>query len=131
MTFSACMTSLSVVAGLLLAGCTTQLVYINDIYLVNTCGVPLEVQPQHSTNWLPSITPRLVAPGERVSVASYKSYGEDIDEQTSGRYSLTIKGSERTRLVSADEMRYALSDAKRERDGLQRSWTLKDGVFCP
>lgn len=30
-----------------------------------------------------------------------------------------------------DETRYALLDIKRERDGLQRSWTLKDGVFCP
>ncbi|PCR98151.1 hypothetical protein CP336_00590 [Pseudomonas fluorescens] len=130
MKFSACMTSLSAV-GLLFGGCTTQLVYINDIYLVNTCGVPLEVQPQHSTNWLPPITPRLVAPGERVSVASYKSYGEDVEEQISGRYSLFVKGPERERLVSADEMRHALLGAKRERDGLQRSWILKDGVFCP
>lgn len=36
-----------------------------------------------------------------------------------------------SRLVSADEMRQALLGIKRERDGLQRSWTLKDGVFCP
>ncbi|VVO90204.1 hypothetical protein [Pseudomonas fluorescens] len=131
MKFRACMKALSAVAGLLLTGCTTQLVYMNDIYLVNTCGVPLEVQSQHSTNWLPPTEPRVVAPGERVSVASYRSYGEDIDEQVSCRYSLTVKGPQRTRLVSADEMRQALLDIKRERDGLQRSWTLKEGVFCP
>ncbi|MFP6830768.1 hypothetical protein HU718_000395 [Pseudomonas tensinigenes] len=125
------MTSLSALTGLLLAGCTTQLVYMNDIYLVNTCGVPLEVQTQHSTNWLPVIEPRVVAPGERISVASYRSYGEDVDEQVSCRYALTVKGPERTRLVSADDMRNALLGVKRERDGLQRSWTLKDGVFCP
>ena len=131
MRFCACMTSLSALTGLLLAGCTRQLVYMNDIYLVNTCGVPLEVQTQHSTNWLPVIEPRVVAPGERISVASYRSYGEDVDEQVSCRYALTVKGPERTRLVSADDMRNALLGVKRERDGLQRSWTLKDGVFCP
>ncbi|MFJ2482539.1 hypothetical protein ACIOWE_19905 [Pseudomonas sp. NPDC087598] len=131
MKFRACMTSLAAVAGLLLTGCTTQLVYTNDIYLVNTCGVPLEVQAQHATNWLPPLEPRVVAPGGRVSVASYRSYGEDIDEQISCRYSLTVKGPQRTRLVSADEMRQALLDIKRERDGLRRSWTLKEGVFCP
>jgi hypothetical protein len=26
---------------------------------------------------------------------------------------------------------YALQSVKRERDGYQRSWTLKDGAFCP
>lgn len=131
MKFLVCMMSLTALAGLLLTGCTTQLVYMNDIYLVNSCGVPLQVQSQNSTNWLPPIEPQMVAPGERVSVASYRSYGEDVDGQVSCRYSLSIKGPERTRLVTADEMRQALHSVKRESDGLQRSWTLKDGVFCP
>ncbi|MBK5549020.1 MULTISPECIES: hypothetical protein [unclassified Pseudomonas] len=116
---------------LLLAGCTTQLKYINEIDLVNTCGVPLQVEPQNATNWLPPMAARTVAPGERVAVASYLSYGEDVDVQVSCNYSLTVKGSERTRLVSADDMRYALLGVKHERDSSRRSWTLKDGVFCP
>ncbi|MCP1442627.1 hypothetical protein J3D54_001759 [Pseudomonas sp. GGS8] len=131
MKLRSCMTSVLAAGCLLLTGCTTQLVYFNEIYLVNTCGVPLEVEPHHYTNWLPPIAPRLVAPGEQVSVASYKSFGEDVDQQVSCRYSLTVKGAQRTRLISADEMRYALLSIKRERDGSRRSWTLKDGVFCP
>ncbi|WPN57827.1 hypothetical protein [Pseudomonas sp. P9_31] len=94
-----------------LAVCTTQMVYFNDIYLVNTCGVPLEVEPHHYTNWLPPIAPRLVAPGEQVSVASYKSFGEDVDQQVSCRYSLTVKGAQRTRLSSASASATAVDAA--------------------
>lgn len=117
--------------GLLMVGCTTQMRYINEIDLVNTCGVPLQVEALHATNWLPPLEPRIVAPGERVAVASYMSFGEDVDVQVSCGYSLTVKGAERTRFVSADDMRYALLGVKRERDGGRRIWTLKDGVFCP
>lgn len=131
MNLRAFMASVFATGCLLMGGCTTQMKYINEIDLVNTCGVPLQVEPKNDSNWLPTRASRIVAPGERVPVASYLSYGEGVDVQVSCSYSLTVKGAERTRLVSADDMRYALLDAKRERDGGRRIWTLKDGVFCP
>ncbi|MGH8330265.1 MAG: hypothetical protein ACRER3_08005 [Pseudomonas fluorescens] len=134
MNLRASMASVLAAGGLLTVGCTTQMRYINEIDLVNTCGVPLQVEALHATNWLPPLEPlepRIVAPGERIAVASYMSFGEDVDVQVSCSYSLTVKGAERTRLVSADDMRYALLGVKRERDGGRRIWTLKDGVFCP
>jgi hypothetical protein len=44
---------------------------------------------------------------------------------------LTIERWLARNFVCADGMRYALQSVKREREGLQRSWTLKDGAFCP
>lgn len=116
---------------LLLVGCTTQLKYIYEIDLLNTCGVPLQVESQNASNWLPLMEPRVLAPGKQFAVASYLSYDEDGDIRVDDNFSLTVKGSEQTRLFSADDIRYALLGIKRERDGSRRIWTLKDGVFCP
>ncbi|MGF6205448.1 hypothetical protein [Pseudomonas frederiksbergensis] len=116
---------------LLLVGCTTQLTYIYEIDLLNTCGVPLQIESQNASNWLPLMEPRVLAPGKRYAVASYLSYDEDGDIQVDYNFALTVKGSEQTRLFSADDIRYALLGIKRERDGDHRIWTLKDGVFCP
>ncbi|WP_347902758.1 hypothetical protein [Pseudomonas purpurea] len=119
------------VGGALLAGCTTQLTYNNDIVLVNTCGVPLEIESHGSSNFLPPIPAHVIAPGERAYVASYLSYGEDVSPQITCSYWLTVKGPERTRTVTADELRYAVAKVKREKNGRLRSWSIVDGSFCP
>ncbi|KAA0988542.1 hypothetical protein FQ192_15940 [Pseudomonas sp. ANT_J12] len=114
-----------------LVGCTTQLTYIYEIDLLNTCGVPLQIQSKNASNWLPLMEPRVLAPGKQYAVASYLSYDEDGGIQVDDNFLLTVKGSEKTRLFSADDLRNALPGIKPERDGSRRIWTLKDGVFCP
>ncbi|KAF2389287.1 MULTISPECIES: hypothetical protein [Pseudomonas] len=123
--------SVLAVGCLLLAGCTTQLTYIYEVDLLNTCGVPLQIESQNASNWLPLMEPRVLAPGKQYAVASYLSYDEDGDIRVDDNFSLTVKGSEQTRLFSAHDIRNALLGIKHERDGGRRIWTLKDGVFCP
>lgn len=131
MSFRSFMKMLLAVGGALMAGCTMQQIYNNDILFVNTCGVPLEIESHGSSNFLPPIPAHVIAPGERDFVASYVSYGEDVSPQITCNYWLTVKGPERTRTVTADELRYAVAKVKREKVGSSRSWSIVDGSFCP
>ncbi|WP_432218100.1 hypothetical protein ACREYJ_28090 [Pseudomonas kribbensis] len=118
-------------AGLSLAACTVQQVYRNDVYLQNTCGVPLELTLANDSNYDDQPRSFTLAPNERSSVANYQSFGEDVSGQISDQYSLMLKSPTASKTIDAQALRKAIAGVEKTEENAVRSWTLDDGAFCP
>ncbi|WP_256576001.1 MULTISPECIES: hypothetical protein [unclassified Pseudomonas] len=118
-------------AGLSLAACTVQQVYRNDVYLQNTCGVPLELTLANDSNYDDQPRSFTLAPNERNSVANYQSFGEDVLGQISHRYNLMLKSPTASKTIDAQALRKAIAGVEKTEEKAVRSWTLDDGAFCP
>jgi len=116
---------ISVMAG------AAQQVYSNHVFLVNTCGVPLELSLSHDSNY--SDEPRRIAlsPNQRSAIANYQSFGEDVDGQISDQFSLSIKSPAASKTVDAQTLRRAVASAEKTVRKAVRSWVIADGSFCP
>ncbi len=118
-------------AGLSLAACTVQQLYRNDVYLQNTCGVPLELTLANDSNYDDQPRSFTLAPNERSSVANYQSFGEDVSDQISDQYSLMLKSPTASKTIDAQALRKAIAGIEKTEEKAVRSWTLDDGAFCP
>jgi len=111
--------------------CAAQQVYRNDVYLQNTCGVPLELTLANDSNYDDQPRSFTLAPNERSSVANYQSFGEDVLGQISHRYSLVLKSPTASKTIDAQALRKAIAGVEKTEEKAVRSWTLDDGAFCP
>lgn len=114
-----------------LMACAAQQVYRNDVYLQNTCGVPLELTLANDSNYDDQPRSFTLAPNERSSVANYQSFGEDVLGQISHRYSLVLKSPTASKTIDAQALRKAIAGVEKTEEKAVRSWTLDDGAFCP
>ncbi len=108
-----------------------QQVYSNNVFLLNTCGVPLELCVVHDSNY--DDKPRRLAlnPDQRRTIANYSSFGEDVAGQISDQYSLSIKSPTATKTIDAQTLRKAVASTERTEEKAVRSWVITDGSFCP
>ncbi|WP_085655908.1 hypothetical protein [Pseudomonas sp. B11(2017)] len=118
-------------AGLSLAACTVQQVYRNDVYLQNTCEVPLELTLANDSNYDDQPRSFMLALNERSTIANYQSFGEDVSGQISDQYSLTLKSPTASKTIDAKALRKAIAGVEKTEEKAVRSWTLNDGAFCP
>ncbi|MFM9381181.1 hypothetical protein [Pseudomonas sp. UV AK001] len=114
-----------------LMACAAQQVYRNDVYLQNTCGVPLELTLANDSNYDDQPRSFALAPNERSSVANYQSFGEDVLGQISDQYSLMLKSPAATKTIDAQTLRKALASIEKIEERGVRSWTVDNGAFCP
>ncbi|WP_259699414.1 hypothetical protein [Pseudomonas fluorescens] len=111
--------------------CAAQQVYSNNVFLVNTCGVPLELSLSHDSNY--SDEPRRISlsPNQRSSIANYQSFGEDVVGQISDQFSLSIKSPAASKTIDAQTLRKAVASTEKTVKKAVRSWVIADGSFCP
>jgi hypothetical protein len=114
-----------------LTACAAQQVYRNDVYLQNTCGVPLELTLANDSNYDDQPRSFMLSPNERSSIANYQSFGEDVLGQISDQYSLTLKSPTASKTIDAQALRKATAGVEKTEEKAVRSWTLNDGAFCP
>jgi hypothetical protein len=117
--------------GVSFTACAAQQVYRNDVYFLNTCGIPLELSLVHDSNYDDQPRRLTLAPGERRSIANYRSAGKDVSGQISARYSLVIKTASAVKTIDAQTLRTALARVEKVEDNAVRAWTIEDRSFCP
>ncbi|MGF6205452.1 hypothetical protein [Pseudomonas frederiksbergensis] len=110
---------------------SAQQVYRNDVYFLNTCGVPLELSLAHDSNYDDQPRRFTLSPGERRSIANYRSAGKDVAGQISERYSLSINTTGAVKTIDAQMLRAALTRVEKVEDRAVRTWTIEDRSFCP
>lgn len=115
----------------LLSGCTAQQVYSNNVYLLNTCGAPLDLTVANDSNYVDIPRSLRSNPDEHSSIAHYRSYGEDVAGQIRDDYSLTLQGPDARRHIDGQALRKAVEGVARVGKKADRSWTIDDGTFCP
>ncbi|MBC8995494.1 hypothetical protein IAI51_02995 [Pseudomonas sp. N40(2020)] len=108
-----------------------QQVYSNNVFLLNTCGVPLELSVVHDSNYDDKARRLVLNPNQRRTIANYRSFGEDVAGQISDQYSLSIKSSTGTKTIDAQTLRKAVASTERTEEKSVRSWVITDGAFCP
>ncbi|WP_253911862.1 hypothetical protein [Pseudomonas sp. CVAP len=114
-----------------LTACAAQQVYRNDVYLLNTCAVPLELSLVHDSNYDDQPRSFTLSPDERRSIANYTSAGKDVSRQVSDQYSLSIKTARAVKTIDAQTLRSALKRVEKVEEKAVRSWTIDDRSFCP
>ncbi|MFI8397757.1 hypothetical protein ACIGEI_24165 [Pseudomonas sp. NPDC078863] len=114
-----------------LTACAAQQVYRNDVYLLNTCGVPLELTLANDSNYDDQPRSFTLNPNQRSSIGNYQSFGEDVSVQISDQYSLSIKSQNGTKSIDAQTLRKAVASIKKTEEKAVRSWTVDTGAFCP
>jgi hypothetical protein len=114
-----------------LTACAAQQVYRNDVYLLNTCAVPLELSLAHDSNYDDQPRSFTLNPHERRSIANYTSAGKDVSGQISDQYSLSIKTAHAVKTIDAQMLRSALTRVEKVEEKAVRSWTIDDPSFCP
>ncbi|WP_176472337.1 hypothetical protein [Pseudomonas sp. Irchel 3H7] len=114
-----------------LTACAAQQVYRNDVYLLNTCGVPLELTLANDSNYDDQPRSFTLNPNQRSSIGNYQSFGEDVSGQISDQYSLSIKSQNATKSIDAQTLRKAVASIKKTEEKAVRSWTVDTGAFCP
>lgn len=110
---------------------SAQQVYRNDVYFLNTCGVPLELSLAHDSNYDDQPRRFTLGPGERRSIANYRSAGKGVVRQISDRYSLSINTTGAVKTIDAQMLRAALARVEKVEDRAVRTWTIEDRSFCP
>ncbi|MFJ2329426.1 hypothetical protein [Pseudomonas sp. NPDC087690] len=108
-----------------------QQVYSNNVFLLNTCGVPLELSVVHDSNYDDKARRLVLDPNQRRTIANYRSFGEDVAGQISDQYSLSIKSPTATKTIDAQTLRKAVASTERTEQKAVRSWVITDGSFCP
>nr|WP_122660258.1 hypothetical protein [Pseudomonas fluorescens] len=108
-----------------------QQVYSNNVFLLNTCGVPLELSVVHDSNYDDKARRLVLSPNQRRTIANYRSFGEDVAGQISDQYSLSIKSPTATKTIDAQTLRKAVASTERTEQKAVRSWVITDGSFCP
>jgi len=108
-----------------------QQVYSNNVFLLNTCGVPLELSVVHDSNYDDKARRLVLSPNQRRTIANYRSFGEDVAGQISDLYSLSIKSPTATKTIDAQTLRKAVASTERTEEKAVRSWVITDGAFCP
>ncbi|WP_224793260.1 hypothetical protein [Pseudomonas fluorescens] len=108
-----------------------QQVYSNNVFLLNTCGVPLELSVVHDSNYDDKARRLVLNPNQRRTIANYRSFGEDVADQISDQYSLSIKSQTATKTIDAQTLRKAVASTERTKEKAVRSWVITDGSFCP
>ena len=108
-----------------------QQVYRNDVYLLNTCGVPLELTLANDSNYDDQPRSFTLNPNQRSSIGNYQSFGEDVSGQISDQYSLSIKSPTAMKSIDAQTLRNAVTSIKKTEEKAVRSWTIDTGAFCP
>ncbi len=108
-----------------------QQVYSNNVFLLNTCGVPLELSVVHDSNYDDKARRLVLNPNQRRTIANYRSFGEDVADQISDQYSLSIKSPTATKTIDAQTLRKAVASTERTKEKAVRSWGITDGSFCP
>ncbi|MGY1888631.1 hypothetical protein A1354_08665 [Pseudomonas asplenii] len=108
-----------------------QQVYSNNVFLLNTCGVPLELSVVHDSNYDDKARRLVLNPNQRRTIANYRSFGEDVAGQISDQYSLSIKSPTATKTIDAQTLRKAVASTERTEEKAVRSWVITDGAFCP
>lgn len=114
-----------------LTACAAQRVYRNDVYLLNTCAVPLELTVANDSNYDDQPRSFTLAPNERSSIANYQSFGEEVAGQISDQYSLTLKSPTASKTIDVQALRQAIAGVEKTEEKAVRSWTINDGAFCP
>jgi hypothetical protein len=108
-----------------------QQVYSNNVFLLNTCGVPLELSVVHDSNYDDKARRLVLSPNQRRTIANYRSFGEDVAGQISDLYSLSIKSPTATKTIDAQTLQKAVASTERTEEKAVRSWVITDGSFCP
>ena len=108
-----------------------QQVYSNNVFLLNTCGVPLELSVVHDSNYDDKARRLVLNPNQRRTIANYRSFGEDVAGQISDQYSLSIKSPTATKTIDAQTLQKAVASTERTEEKAVRSWVITDGSFCP
>jgi hypothetical protein len=108
-----------------------QQVYSNNVFLLNTCGVPLELSVVHDSNYDDKARRLVLSPNQRRTIANYRSFGEDVAGQISDQYSLSIKSPTATKTIDAQTLQKAVASTERTEEKAVRSWVITDGSFCP
>jgi len=108
-----------------------QQVYSNNVFLLNTCGVPLELSVVHDSNYDDKARRLVLSPNQRRTIANYRSFGEDVAGQISDLYSLSIKSPTATKTIDAQTLQKAVVSTERTEEKAVRSWVITDGSFCP
>ncbi len=108
-----------------------QQVYSNNVFLLNTCGVPLELSLVHDSNYDDKARRLVLNPNQRRTIANYRSFGEDVAGQISDQYSLSIKSPTATKTIDAQTLRKAVASTERTEEKAVHSWVITDGAFCP
>lgn len=108
-----------------------QQVYSNNVFLLNTCGVPLELSVVHDSNYDDKARRLVLSPNQRRTIANYRSFGEDVASQISDQYSLSIKSPTATKTIDAQTLQKAVASTERTEEKAVRSWVITDGSFCP
>ena len=108
-----------------------QQVYSNNVFLLNTCGVPLELSVVHDSNYDDKARRLVLTPNQRRTIANYRSFGEDVAGQISDLYSLSIKSPTATKTIDAQTLQKAVASTERTEEKAVRSWVITDGSFCP
>lgn len=114
-----------------LTACAAQQVYRNDVYLLNTCGVPLELTLANDSNYDDQPRSFTLNQNQRSSIGNYQSFGEDVSGQISDQYSLTIRSQNATKSIDAQTLRNEIASTKKTEEKAVRSWTVDNGALCP
>lgn len=108
-----------------------QQVYSNNVFLLNTCGVPLQLSVVHDSNYDDEPRRLVLNPNQRRTIANYRSFGEDVAGQISDQYSLSIESPTATKTIDAQTLRKTVGSTERTEEKAVRSWVITDGSFCP
>ena len=119
------------ILALLTIACTSQASRHDIVYFENTCTEAAEVLTENSSNFQAFDSKALLAPGEKVAIASYMLYTESIFEHISDDYKLSITIHDNNKIINRDNLLDRISTTQPKIRGSNRIWVITDSSLCP